>query len=83
MNCDTNFGSPEYPAGFLFQAWARRALNLAEETVLWNLLGSNQRGLVCLLRPTTFKPSEIVRKMAESPQGYPASNKCGFSHGSG
>jgi hypothetical protein len=46
VNCDANFGSPgdwKQDTGWLsVSAWARRALNLAEETVLRNLLGFGQ-----------------------------------------
>ena len=54
-----NFGLPGFWRA-LFHAWARRALNFTEETVLQNLLVLNQRGLVRLLRSAFIKLIEFV-----------------------
>jgi hypothetical protein len=65
VNCDVNFGSPGQDrilAGFLFQAWARRALNLAEETVFEELLiFDQQRFSLSAEESDSIKLNEICR----------------------
>jgi hypothetical protein len=59
------FGSPGQDrilAGFLFQAWARRALNLAEETVFEELLiFDQQRFSLSAEESNSIKLNEICR----------------------
>ena len=71
----SKFGWLEF-GWFLFQAWARRALNLTEETDFLKSAGLGQLRFVPSAEQIVIKPNEVEGRLQESSEGSTASNQC-------
>jgi hypothetical protein len=81
------FGSP----GYWMQDTGRLSVSsLGAESAescgrdsLWNLPGLNPASFGLFAEANDLQTERICTKDSRVPQGYSASNECGFSHGSG